>query len=95
MQVDPGLTAVDPTLCFQALSGTFRDFQRLKLKYDELLLSFAFNCNLVRHYNMGPRSRYLGAEVPAEELNWQDPIPTGGAEAVQLDPPRPRVFTVC
>jgi len=27
------------------------------------------------HRDMGPRVRYLGAEVPAEELIWQDPIP--------------------
>ena len=27
------------------------------------------------HRDMGPRARYLGAEVPAEVLNWQDPIP--------------------
>ncbi|HVJ15030.1 MAG TPA: catalase/peroxidase HPI [Polyangiaceae bacterium] len=27
------------------------------------------------HRDMGPRARYLGPEVPAEELVWQDPIP--------------------
>jgi len=31
---------------------------------------------------MGPRSRYLGPEVPAEELIWQDPVPTVNHELI-------------
>jgi len=34
------------------------------------------------HRDMGPRSRYLGAEVPAEELIWQDPMPAVDHELV-------------
>ena len=35
------------------------------------------------HRDMGPRSRYLGPEVPAEELIWQDPVPA--ATGVVID----------
>jgi catalase-peroxidase len=31
------------------------------------------------HRDMGPKTRYIGPEVPAEELIWQDPIPAGNA----------------
>ena len=31
------------------------------------------------HRDMGPRTRYLGPWVPAEELIWQDPVPAGNA----------------
>jgi catalase-peroxidase len=34
------------------------------------------------HRDMGPRSRYLGAEVPAEELIWQDPMPAVDHELI-------------
>ena len=29
------------------------------------------------HRDMGPKTRYLGPEVPAEDLIWQDPVPAG------------------
>ena len=32
------------------------------------------------HRDMGPRSRYLGPEVPDEELIWQDPVPNGKSD---------------
>ena len=32
------------------------------------------------HLDMGPKVRYLGPEVPAEDLIWQDPIPAGNSE---------------
>ena len=32
------------------------------------------------HRDMGPKNRYLGPEVPAEDLIWQDPIPVGNAD---------------
>jgi catalase-peroxidase len=34
------------------------------------------------HRDMGPRSRYLSAEVPAEELIWQDPVPAVDHELI-------------
>jgi catalase-peroxidase len=37
------------------------------------------------HRDMGPRSRYLGSEVPTEELIWQDPVPAVDHELIDAD----------
>ncbi|RUL69535.1 catalase/peroxidase HPI [Dyella choica] len=42
---------------------------------DELADAFARAWFKLTHRDMGPRARYLGPEVPAEELIWQDPVP--------------------
>ena len=42
---------------------------------DQLADAFARAWFKLTHRDMGPRTRYLGPEIPAEDLIWQDPIP--------------------
>ena len=50
---------------------------------DQLAEAFARAWFKLTHRDMGPRSRYLGPEVPAEELIWQDPVPAVDYELIE------------
>jgi catalase-peroxidase len=48
---------------------------RFQQNPDEYQLAFAKAWFKLTHRDLGPRARYLGPEVPAEVLTWQDPVP--------------------
>jgi catalase-peroxidase len=69
----PSMLTTDLALRFDA---AYEKISRRFLENPEQLAdAFARAWFKLTHRDMGPRARYLGPEVPAEELIWQDPIP--------------------
>ena len=52
---------------------------------EEFQLAYAKAWFKLTHRDMGPRTRYLGAEVPDEQLIWQDPVPAVDYDLVDTD----------
>ncbi|MBO0769384.1 MAG: catalase/peroxidase HPI, partial [Solirubrobacterales bacterium] len=59
--------------------------RRFKDNPAELADAFARAWFKLTHRDLGPIARYLGPEVPSEELIWQDPLPKANGGASQLD----------
>ena len=76
----PMMTTADLSLRFDPI---YEPIARRYLKNpEEFADAFARAWFKLTHRDMGPRSRYLGAEVPAEELIWQDPMPAVDHELI-------------
>jgi catalase-peroxidase len=69
----PGMLTTDLSLRFDPV------FEKISRRFyenpDQFADAFARAWFKLTHRDMGPLSRYLGPEVPVEELIWQDPIP--------------------
>ncbi len=69
----PGMLTTDLALRFDPI------YEKISRRFyenpEQLADAFARAWFKLTHRDMGPRTRYLGPEVPIEELIWQDPIP--------------------
>ncbi len=76
----PGMLTTDLALRFDPA------YEKISRRFyehpEELADAFARAWFKLTHRDMGPRTRYLGPEVPAEELIWQDPVPAVDHEQV-------------
>ena len=76
----PMMTTADLSLRFDSI---YEPISRRYLQNpEEFADAFARAWFKLTHRDMGPRSRYLGPEVPAEELIWQDPVPAVDHELI-------------
>jgi len=76
----PIMTTADLSLRFDPIYEPIA--RRYQQNPDEFANAFARAWFKLTHRDMGPRSRYLGAEVPEEDLIWQDPVPAVDHELI-------------
>jgi catalase-peroxidase len=82
-KVTPMMTTADMAMrmdpAYEKISRRFHE------NPDEFADAFARAWFKLTHRDMGPRSRYLGAEVPKEVLIWQDPVPEPSGEMLSAE----------
>lgn len=75
IRVNPMMTDADIAMImdpiYRKISERFRDDQEY---FSDVFARAWFK---LTHRDMGPKARYIGPEVPAEDLIWQDPVPAG------------------
>ena len=76
----PMMTTADLSLRYDPIYAPIA--RRYLQNPEEFADAFARAWFKLTHRDMGPRSRYLGAEVPGEELIWQDPVPAADYEMI-------------
>jgi catalase-peroxidase len=76
----PMMTTADLSLRFDPIYEPIA--RRYQQNPEEFHDAFARAWFKLTHRDMGPRARYLGPEVPAEELIWQDPLPAVDHELI-------------
>ncbi len=74
------MTTADLTLRYDPIYKPIA--KRFQENPEEIADAFARAWFKLTHRDMGPRSRYLGSEVPEEELIWQDPVPAVDHELI-------------
>jgi catalase-peroxidase len=76
----PMMTTADLSLRFDPIYEPIA--RRYRQNPKEFADAFARAWFKLTHRDMGPRSRYLGPEVPSEDLIWQDPVPAVDHELI-------------
>ena len=73
VRLAPNMLTTDLALRFDPVYGPIS--KRFYENPDQFADAFARAWFKLTHRDMGPKTRYLGPEVPAEDLLWQDPVP--------------------
>ncbi len=76
----PTMLTTDLSLRFDPAYETIS--RRFLEDFDAFSDAYARAWFKLTHRDMGPKARYLGPEVPAEDLIWQDPLPKAGHAAI-------------